>query len=108
MKNSAKTKGQFAENIQQILQSNGNALELLEASSVCTKIVDLDFNLKYMSSAAIKDLNINDISAYYNQPYPFSFYPEPFRTQMTKSMVDIIVANFIIFPFPLKLHTLHV
>ncbi len=86
MKNCNKTKSQFGENIQQLLQSNGNALELLEASPVCTKIVDLDFNLKYMSSAGVKDLNIKDISAYYGQPYPLSFYPEPFRTQMTNSM----------------------
>ncbi|MCP4337912.1 MAG: response regulator [Desulfobulbaceae bacterium] len=81
-------KDQFIEDFQQLLQSSGNALELLEASPVCTKMVDLDFNLKYMSSAGVKDLNINDITEYYGQPYPLSFYPESFRTNMTNSLVE--------------------
>ncbi len=89
MKYSNKTKNEFIEDIDQLLQSSGNALELLEASPVCTKIVDLDFNLKYMSSAGVKDLNINDIAEYYGQPYPFSFYPQSFRTNMTNNLVKV-------------------
>ncbi len=80
-------KDQFIEDIQLLLQSGSSVLELLEASPVCTKIVDLDFNLKYMSSAGADDLNISDITEYYGQPYPFSFYPESFRTRMIDSMV---------------------
>ncbi len=82
-----KTKDQLLEDIQHLLPSSENALGLLEASPVCTKIVDLDFNLKYMSSAGIKDLKINDITEYYGQPYPLYFYPEPFRTNMTNNLV---------------------
>lgn len=82
------SKKQFAEDIQQLLLSGGTALALIEDSPVCTKIVDLDFNLRYMSSVGVKELNISDISEYYGKPYPFSFYPESFRTQMIKSLVE--------------------
>ncbi|MCP4253925.1 MAG: PAS domain-containing protein [Candidatus Scalindua sp.] len=51
----------------------------LEHSPVCTKIVDLDYNLKYMSSAGIKSLGIDDITPFYGKPYPFDFYPESSR-----------------------------
>ena len=58
----------------------------LENSPVCTKIVDLDFNLQYMSSAGIKSLHINDITPFYGKPYPFDFYPESFRDVMSENM----------------------
>ena len=58
----------------------------LEHSPVCTKIVDLDFNLQYMSSAGIKDLRVDDITQLYGKPYPFDFYPEPFRNLMAKNL----------------------
>jgi len=78
---------QFTEDIQQLLQTGGNLLELLEASPVCTKIVDLDFNLQYINHAGANDLNLSDITEYYGQPYPFSFYPDSFRIPMTNSLV---------------------
>ena len=84
-----KKKTKCHKNIQQLLPSTGSAFELLEASPVCTKIVDLDFNLKYMSASGVKDLNIDDITKHYGQPYPFSFYPEIFRTQMINSMLKV-------------------
>ncbi len=40
----------------------------LEYSPVCTKIVDLDFNLQFMSSACIKSLGIDDITQFYGKP----------------------------------------
>jgi len=58
----------------------------LEHSPVCTKIVDLDFNLQYMNTAGVVDLHIDDIEAYYGKPYPFEFYPQSFRNQMTGSL----------------------
>jgi PAS domain S-box-containing protein len=58
----------------------------LENSPICTKIVDLDFNLQYMSSAGVKGLNIDDIAPYYGKPYPFHFYPESFKNKMTENM----------------------
>lgn len=58
----------------------------LECSPVCTKIVDLDLNLQYISTAGIKSLNINDITSYYGKPYPFSFYPASFRNQTINNL----------------------
>lgn len=58
----------------------------LEYSPVCTKVVDLDFDLQYMSSAGIKGLNIEDITEFYGKPYPFDFYPESFKNVMTSNL----------------------
>ena len=58
----------------------------LEYSPACTKIVDLDFNLQYMSNAGVEDLHIEDIKSYYGKPYPFEFYPQSFRDQMTENL----------------------
>jgi two-component system cell cycle sensor histidine kinase/response regulator CckA len=58
----------------------------LEYSPVCTKIVDLDFNLQYMSSAGIKSLGIDDIIPFYGKPYPFDFYPEPYRNLTVRNL----------------------
>lgn len=55
----------------------------LENSPVCTKILDADFNLQYMSSAGIKALKINRIEEYYGKPYPFDFFPESARKEVT-------------------------
>ncbi|WP_195715237.1 PAS domain S-box protein [Ancylomarina sp. 16SWW S1-10-2] len=48
----------------------------LEASPLCTTILDLDFNLQYMSSAGINQLKIDDITAFYGKQYPLSFYSD--------------------------------
>ncbi|MHC5055937.1 MAG: PAS domain S-box protein [Planctomycetota bacterium] len=58
----------------------------LEYSPICTKIVDLDFNLEYMSSSGIKELKIQDTAQIYGKPYPFDFYPESFRREMTGNL----------------------
>lgn len=51
----------------------------LDSAPVCTKILDLDFNLLYMSAAGVKAFKMEDVSLYYGKPYPFDFYPECFR-----------------------------
>lgn len=61
----------------------------LENSPVCTKIVDLDFNLQYMSSAGVKDLKIDDITKFYGKPYPLYFYTDSFKTSMKKSLEEV-------------------
>ncbi len=58
----------------------------LENSPVCTKIVDLDFNLQYMSAAGVEALGIDDVTQLYGKPYPFDFYPESFRNLMSKNL----------------------
>ncbi len=61
----------------------------LENSPVCTKIVDLDFNLQYMSSSGVRELMIDDVTKYYGKPYPFSFYPDPFKTLMADNLLKV-------------------
>ncbi len=57
----------------------------LEHSPVCTKIVDRNFNLQFMSSAGIEGLKIDDITQFYGKPYPFYFYPESFKHLIKKN-----------------------
>jgi PAS domain S-box-containing protein len=78
------TERRQAEN--RLWESERQSRAWLEFSPVCTKIVDLDFNLQYMSNAGVKGLQIDDITPYYGRPYPFDFYPEPFRDQMTNNL----------------------
>ena len=58
----------------------------LENSPACTKILDLDFNLQFMSQAGILGLHIDSIEEYYGKPYPFSFYPDSFKVPMTRNL----------------------
>ncbi len=74
----------FAET--QLKQSEEKHRTWLESSPVCTKIVDLDFNLQYMSGAGVRGLNIDDITQFYGKPYPFDFYPESFNNLMTSNL----------------------
>ena len=59
---------------------------LLEGSPVCNKIIDLDFKLRYMSAAGIKDLKISDIKPYYGQAYPPTFFPESMRAPLIEGL----------------------
>ncbi len=61
----------------------------LESSPICSKIVDLDFNLQYMSYAGVKSLNIKNIEEFYGKPYPFYFYPESFQKVMTDNLTKV-------------------
>jgi len=72
------------ESVQTDLEKKNRAL--IEHSPVCTKIIDLDFTLRYMSNAGVDSLKIADITKYYGAPYPLDFYPEPFRTAMTEKL----------------------
>ena len=63
-----------------------NRLDWLDYSPACTKIVDLDFNLKYMSLSGVKGLNIDNIEAYYDKPYPLDFYPDEFNQKMLATL----------------------
>ena len=58
----------------------------IENSPVCTKIVDLDFNLQFMSASGIRDLKIDNINEFYGKPYPFHFYPDSFKIPMTNNL----------------------
>ncbi len=72
-----------------LLDSERRIRAWLEHSPVCTKIVDLKFNLQYMSYAGVRGLNIADITQYYGKPYPFDFFPKAFRDSMTKNLEKV-------------------
>jgi len=57
---------------------------LVENSPVCTKILDKNSNLIYMSDAGVTMLKIDDVNGHYNRPYPFYFFPESFKSDMTE------------------------
>lgn len=59
----------------------------LEHSPICTKIIDLNLNLQYMSRAGIEGLGIEDITKLYGHPYPFDFYPDSFKKSMTANLL---------------------
>ncbi|PCJ52187.1 MAG: hypothetical protein COA70_12700 [Planctomycetota bacterium] len=61
----------------------------LEQSPVCTKILNLDFNLLYMSSAGVAALAIERIEDYYGKPYPPEFFSESFRVTMLEQLRNV-------------------
>jgi len=62
---------------------------LLDHSPLCHKIVDLDFNLRYMSQTGFGMLKIDQDADVYGKPYPFSFFPEAFREEMIKTIQKV-------------------
>jgi PAS domain S-box-containing protein len=68
----------------------------LESSPACTKIVDLDLNLQYMSNAGVVGLGISDVKTLYGKPYPFDFYPESFKKTMIKNLKKAIETGEVI------------
>jgi two-component system CheB/CheR fusion protein len=66
---------------------------LLENSPVCSKIIDLDSRLQYMSAAGREQLGISDIEPYYGQPYPLSFYPESLRVPLVEHLKRAIAGE---------------
>jgi len=72
---------------ERLRDSESRSRAWLENSPICTKMVDLDFNLQYMSASGIKGLGIDDVTQLYGKPYPFDFYPESFRSKMTQNLV---------------------
>jgi PAS domain S-box-containing protein len=68
----------------------------LENSPACTKIVDLDLNLQYMSNAGVIGLGIGDVRTLYGKPYPFDFYPESFKKTMVNNLEKAIETGEVI------------
>ncbi len=59
---------------------------LLEGSPVCTKIIDLDSKLQYMSAAGQELLKVPDITPYYGCTYPPEAYPESARNSLIEAV----------------------
>jgi signal transduction histidine kinase len=103
MKNSDKTKVQLLAEIEK-LKTQVTKLEKselkssiwLENSPVCTKILDLDFNLQYMNSSGIRELKIDNIAEFYGKPYPLHFYPDSFKIPMTNNLKKVKETGIII------------
>jgi AraC-like DNA-binding protein len=76
--------------------SEKNAIRLLESSPICTKVLDLEFNLQYMSPSGIKSLHIDDITPFYGKPYPFDFYPKSFCENMKNNLIQAVKTKTII------------
>jgi len=71
---------------EQLKSSESRTRAYLNNSPACTKILDPDFNLQYMSRAGIEGLHIDRIEDYYGHPYPFDFYPQSFKDMMTQNL----------------------
>jgi PAS domain S-box-containing protein len=61
----------------------------IENSPVCTKVVDLDFNLQFMSTSGIRELKIDDITEFYGKPYPLHFFPDSFKISMADNLKKV-------------------
>ncbi|MCP4705829.1 MAG: PAS domain S-box protein [candidate division Zixibacteria bacterium] len=71
---------------EELKDSKSKSHAWLENSPVCTKVLDLDFNLQYMSKAGVDALKIDDVTTLYGNPYPFDFYPDSFKIPMTANL----------------------
>jgi len=72
-----------------LMESEKRRRGWLESSPVCTKIVDLDFNLQYMSAAGVKGLKVENVEEYYGKPFPFDFYSDSVKKVITKNLKKV-------------------
>lgn len=86
--NSAELDDLRAEN-RSLREADRKSRAWLEYSPVCTKVLDLEFNLKYMSHAGVSALKLEDAERYYCKPYPLDFFPEFFRDGMRERLEHV-------------------
>ncbi|MBC8351953.1 MAG: PAS domain S-box protein [Planctomycetes bacterium] len=67
-------------------KSETRSRTLLEGSPICTKIIDLDSRLQYMSCAGQKQLKISDINPFYGSTFPPELYPESWRAVVNEHL----------------------
>lgn len=75
--------------IESLEKSGLKTLFPLEDSRVCIKILDLNFNLQYMSGFELKTIKSKNASDFYEKPYPFYFYPDIFKTLMLNDLAKV-------------------
>jgi diguanylate cyclase (GGDEF)-like protein len=63
-----------------------NKISVLEESPICSKIIDLNSRLQYMSTAGVNSLHIENIEDYYGHTYPLDFYDESIRESLTEHL----------------------
>lgn len=81
------TKRKLAE--KKLAASEKRSRAWLSNSPVCSKILDLDLNLQYMSDAGVAALKVEDVATYYGKPYPLDFFPDEFKRAMSKSLEEV-------------------
>ena len=72
-----------------LLESRTEFETWIQNAPLCTKKIDLDFNLQFMSNAGIKELKVDDVNELYGKPYPFYFFPEPIKKKMFATLVEV-------------------
>ncbi|MGH1378388.1 MAG: PAS domain-containing protein [Alphaproteobacteria bacterium] len=70
----------------EIIEIEQNNKSIMDSSPICTKIIDLNYNLQFMSESGVKALDIDDIEEYYGRPYPLEFYSNSFKNDMKLSI----------------------
>ena len=55
---------------------------ILDLSPICSKIIDTDCKLQYMSLAGIQRLKIRDVEEHYGREYPVDFFPPKVRADL--------------------------
>jgi len=83
----------YKETEKALQEAERKTLSLVEHSPVCTKIVDLDFNLQYMSRAGLEALHIDDAATIYGKPYPLDFFPQAFKDQMKGNLKKVVTTG---------------
>ena len=74
---------------QALIESEERLKIWINNSPVCTKVVDTDFNLQFMSDSGVRELKIDNITEYYGKPYPFYFYPDSFKGPMRNNLKKV-------------------
>ncbi len=74
---------------QELLRNKKEFETWIQNTPVCTKKIDINFNLQFMSKAGIKELKVKDVNELYGAPYPFYFFPEPFQKKMLAKMKQV-------------------
>jgi len=74
--NSKDRKKSLEERVKNFEENAYHYQTLVEKSPICTKVIDLDRKLQYMSSAGVNALKIKDIEKFYDKPYPPAGFPK--------------------------------
>lgn len=75
---------------EQVISDNKQEFQTwIQNTPVCTKKIDVDFNLQFMSDAGIKELKVGDVNRLYGKPYPFYFFPKPTRKLLSDNMQEV-------------------
>lgn len=77
------------ESEKKLIFSEKRSRALVDNSPVCHKVIDLDFNLQYMSANGFKMLKLEENNEYYGKPYPFDFFPEPSREALKEGLLKV-------------------